>query len=161
MNCRIKKEYPKIKVERKNKEVADILSYLYASNKGFFTIIHQYLYETIVVSDEEVRAILKDLLLTEINHFEILGKFIIELGSTPVFATKDFGSEIYWNSDFIYYDRDIDTIVEINLEWTRIMIYNLQMSLTTIEDMYVKEMLKRFLEDEYLHLEIFTKLSKE
>ena len=47
------------------------------------------------------------------------------------------------------------------MEWTRIMIYNLQMSLTTIEDMYVKEMLKRFLEDEYLHLEIFTKLSKE
>ena len=54
MNCRIKKEYPKIKVERKNKEVADILRYLYASNKGFLTIIHQYLYETIVVSDEEV-----------------------------------------------------------------------------------------------------------
>ena len=91
MNCRIKKEYPKIKVERKNKEVADILSYLYASNKGFLTIIHQYLYETIVVSDEEVRVILKDLLLTEINHFEILGKFIIELGSTPVFATKTLG----------------------------------------------------------------------
>ena len=35
------------------------------------------------------------------------------------------------------------------------------MAILTIEDIYVKEMLKRFLEDEYLHLEIFTKLSKE
>ena len=148
-------------MERKNKEVADILSYLYASNKGFLTMIHQYLYETIVVSDEEMRSVLKELLLTELNHFEILGKFIIELGSIPVFATKEFGSEIYWNSDFIYYDRDIDTIMDINLEWTQMMIYNLQMSLTTIEDMYIKEMLKRFLEDEYLHLEIFTKLSQK
>ena len=148
-------------MERKNKEVADILSYLYASNKGFLTMIHQYLYETIVVSDVEVRSVLKELLLTELNHFEILGKFIIELGSIPVFATKEFGSEIYWNSDFIYYDKDIDTIMDINLEWTQMMIYNLQMSLTTIEDMYIKEMLKRFLEDEYLHLEIFTKLSQK
>lgn len=159
MNCRIKKEYPKIKVERKNKEIADILSYLYSSNQGFLTIIHQYLYETIVLEEEEIRCILKDLLLTEMNHFEILGKLLIELGSTPIFATKEFGNEKYWNSDSIYYDKDLETILEINLEWTKVMIYNIQMSLTTIEDIYIKEMLKRFLEDEYLHLEIFIKCS--
>ena len=122
-------------------------------------MIHQYFYETIVLGESEIRSILKDLLLTEMNHFEILGKLIIELGSTPIFATQEFGSEVYWNSDFIYYDQDVETILEINLEWTKVMIYNLQMSLTAIEDIYIKEMLKRFLEDEYLHLEIFTKCS--
>lgn len=161
MNSRIKKDYPKIKVERKDKEVSDILSYLYTSKEGVLSFIHQYFYEIIVLDHEEMRLILKEILLTEMNHFEILGKLIRELDGVPVFATKEFGREVYWNSDFIYYDQDLETILDINLEWTRKMIYNLQMSLTTIEDMYVKEMLKRFLEDEYLHLEIFTKLSQQ
>ena len=62
--------------------------------------------------------------------------------------------------DGFYYDMDLATILEINIEEEQQAIYNYQMVLNVIEDIYVKEIIKRILKDEYLHLEIFQKLKE-
>ena len=158
LNCLVNKPYPKIKVERKSKEIAEILSYLYASNEGELTAILQYSFETFVISDEEIAYILKQISIVEMHHLKILGKTIQLLGCTPVFCERSHNKQTYWNSDFIYYDIDLKTILEINIEEEKQAIKNYQMALSVIDDIYIKETIKRILEDEYLHLEIFMKL---
>ena len=158
LNCLVDKPYPKIKVERKSKEIAEILSYLYASNEGELTAVLQYSFETFVIPDEEIAYILKQISIVEMHHLKILGKTIELLGCTPVFCETSHNQKTYWNSDFIYYDTDLKTILEINIEEEKQAIKNYQMALSVIDDIYVKETIKRILEDEYLHLEIFMKL---
>ncbi len=158
MNCLVNKPYPKIKVERKSKEIGEILSYLYASNEGELTAVLQYSYETFLIEDEELAHILKQISITEMHHLSILGKTIELLGCTPLFAEVSHKKITYWNSNFVYYDRDLITMMDINIEEEKNAIKNYQMALNTIHDIYIKESIKRILEDEYLHLEIFMKI---
>ena len=55
---------------------------------------------------------------------------------------------------------DLKTILDINIESEQQAIYNYQMVLSVIDDIYLKENIARILEDEYLHLEIFGKLKE-
>ena len=158
LNCLVNKPYPKIKVEKKSKQVSDILSYLYASNEGELTAILQYSYETFLIKEEEIRSIIKQISIVEMHHLEILGKTIDLLGFNPYFGEVCKNKINYWNGDFVYYDTDLKTMLGINIEEEKNAIKNYQMALNVIDDIYVKESIKRILEDEYLHLEIFMKL---
>jgi len=158
MNCHVNKPYPKIKVAKKSKEIANILSHLYASNESELTAVLQYSYETFLIENEEIGKVLKDISIVEMHHLEILGKTIHLLGSSPIYADVNYCNTTYWNSDFIYYDKDLITMMDINIEAEKKAIQNYQMVLNVIDDIYVKESIKRILEDEYLHLEIFMKI---
>lgn len=160
MNCQINKPYPKPKVEKKSPETAQVLSHIYASNVSEMTAIHQYIYQTLVVDNEEFSRILKNIAMTEMHHLELLGSTIYLLGCLPVYADCSFHNVRYWNGNDVYYDKDIKTILEINIEAEKEAIHNYQMVLTVIDDIYIKELIHRILEDEYLHLEIFTKLKE-
>ena len=158
MKCQVNKPYPKIRVEKKSLENAKILSHLYASNEGELTAIHQYTYETFILEDPEVILIIKEIAEVEMHHLKILGNLIKLLGGMPIFDDCNSHSIEYWNSDFVYYDTDLKTILEINIEEEKKAIYNYQMVLSIIDDIYIKENIERILADEYLHLEIFQKL---
>ncbi len=160
MKCLVNKPYPKIRVEKKSLETAKILSHLYASNESEMTAINQYIYETLVLENKEIASIIRDIAIVEMHHLEILGKLINCLGCMPIYADCNYNETNYWNSDYVYYDTDLKTILDINIEAETKAIYNYQMVLNVIEDIYVKENIKRIIEDEYLHLEIFEKLKE-
>ncbi len=158
LNCRVNKPYPKIKVLKKSQKVAEILSHLYASNEGELTAVLQYSYETFVLEDTELKEIIRQISIVEMHHLSILGQTIALLGESPCFAEKSKHHICDWNGDFVYYDTDIKTILDINIEEEKKAIQNYQMVLTVLSDIYIEESIKRILEDEYLHLEIFMKL---
>ncbi len=158
MNCQVNKPYPPIKVEKKSAYYAKILSHIYASSESELTAILQYSYETFLIQDEPLRKIIKEISIVEMHHLEILGTLIHLLGNDPVFVDLSECKNAYWNSDYIYYDTDFRTMMDINIESEKNNIRNYQMVLNVIEDKYIQEILKRILEDEYLHLEIFMKL---
>jgi len=158
MDFSAKKPYPEIKVEKKDDYYAKILSHVYASNESELSAILQYSYQTFLMPKSEISNIIKKIAEVEMRHLEILGKIISLLGTMPIFADRSYCNETYWNSDFIYYDTDIKTILEVNIETEKANIRNYQMLIHVIDDKYIKEMLKRILEDEYIHLETFMKL---
>ena len=158
MKCQVAKPYPKIRVAKKSLENAKILSHLYASNEGELNAVTQYSYQVMISENEEIKLILHSISIVEMKHLEILGKLIKELGCMPIYADCISKDIQYWNGDFVYYDTDLKTILEVNIESEKKAIYNYQMVLTVIDDIYIKEILERILEDEYLHLEIFQKL---
>ncbi len=161
MNCHVDKPYPQIKVERKSLKIAQFLKHLYTSNESELTAVLQYSYESFIVENEEMRKIIRDISIVEMHHLEILGKTIQLLGEEPMFFERNYCEELYWNSDYVYYDTDLKTILEINIEQEKKAIRNYQMVLNVIDDIFVKELIKRILEDEYLHLEIFMKLQQK
>lgn len=160
MKCQVNKPYPKIRVEKKSLENAKILTHLYASNESELNAIMQYSYQTMVLDDEEITSILRGIAVVEMRHLEILGKLIKALGCRPIYADCHYHDILYWNGDYVYYDMDLKTILEINIESEQQAIYNYQMVMSVLDDIYLKENIARILEDEYLHLEIFCKLKE-
>lgn len=158
MNYCVNKPYPKVEIEKKNAYYANILSHVYASNESELSAILQYSYQTFIIKDEQIAKVIEGIAEVEMHHLNILGKLIHLLGKSPVFADSSYCKEIYWNSDFIYYDTDLPTMMDINIESEKNNIRSYQMLLHVIEDSHIKEILNRILEDEYLHLEIFMKL---
>ena len=158
MKFQVAKPYPQIRVERKSLKTAKIISHLYASNESELTAVHEYMFQSMVTLDEEVKLILHSIGIVEMKHLEILGSILNTLGSPPVYADIMDDDCSYWNSDFVYYDQDLKTILEIDIEREKQAIYNYHMVLSVLDDIYIKECLKRIVEDEYLHLEILEKL---
>jgi len=158
MNCKSNKPYPEIKVEKKSKQIANILSHIYASNESELTVILQYSYQTFILEEEKIKKILKDIAEVEMHHLKILGELIYKLGQMPMYIDSKYCKENYWNADYVYYDMDLKTILDVNIASEKTNIRNYQLALTVIEDKYIENILKRILEDEYIHLEIFMKL---
>lgn len=163
LNVLSDKPYPKITIERPNKEVAGLLSHVYASNESELTAIHQYSFQSMILKTEypDIARILLEISKVEMNHLYLLGQTIHQLGSVPIFADCNFNMETYWNGFDVYYDVDLKTILEIDIESEQRAIHDYQMLKTTIKDCEIKALIERILLDEQIHLEIFLQLYKQ
>ena len=141
-----------------NENIANI-NYIYASKEGIFTLIHQYLYETIVLEEKDLVKNLKEFILIELDHLEILGKYIYNAGVLPIFALQNGLEEKYWHTNTIYYDDDKKTIIAINIELLQKIIGNLQIFYATVTEPNIKRIIKNIIRDGYKELNYFTKLS--
>ncbi len=159
MNVSNKQPYPKIKVEKKSKELAQLLSHVYASNEGELTAIHLYVYQSIILKEknEELSQLLIEISKVEMHHLFLLGQTITKLGNPPIYADCTYGVK-YWDSNEVYYDMDTKTMLEIDIESEKQAIQNYHLLLLSIEDIYVKSLIERIILDEEIHLEIFCKL---
>ena len=154
--------YPKVEVVKENKESAKLLSHVYAGSESELTEILLYVYQSMILEDSEpeISKILLNISKVEMHHLYLLGSLIKDLGLNPIYADNNFNLKTYWNSNDVYYDTDLKTILEIDIESEKRAIHDYQMLLTVIDDCYVKELLERIILDEQIHLQIFLELSK-
>lgn len=108
------------------KESCFFLRYIYASKESVFTLLNEYLYQIIAVNNEKFKSILKKLYFVELNHLEQIGKLIKECGELPSFLIMDCNTEYYWNSYSLYYDKEIDVMIEIDIEFLEKNIFALK-----------------------------------
>lgn len=146
--------------QKNNKITENIanINYIYASKESIFTLIHQYLYETIVLEEKDLVKNLKEFILIELDHLEILGKYIYNAGVLPIFALQNGLEEKYWHTNTIYYDDDKKTIIAINIELLQKIIGNLQIFYATVTEPNIKRIIKNIIRDGYKELNYFTKL---
>lgn len=163
MKCTIDKPYPKIKVQKRNSDIAKLLMHSYAGEISEETAIHQYLYQSILLEGkyEEISKILLEISKTEMHHLKILGLLIKKLGVYPFFLDPMVGCYEFWNSEFVCYDHDLSYILRANIASETKAIEAYSEIVYVIDDKYVKEILKRIIMDEQLHLEIFESLLEQ
>ena len=156
------KSYPEIKVVRENPTLAKLLTHVYASSDGELTAIHLYAYQSMILKEkyQEISRILMEISEVEMRHLYLLGETICKLGVNPVYADCNFNMEVYWQADYVIYNDDIKTILEVDIESEKQAIHDYQMILTVVDDIYVKDLIERIIEDEEVHLEIFRNILK-
>ena len=156
------KPYPQAKVVKENKEYANLLSHVYSGSESELTEILLYVYQSMVLenTNQEIAKILLEISKVEMHHLYLLGSTIKNLGSNPIYADCNFNLKTYWNSNDVYYDTDLNTMLEIDIESERRAIHDYQMLLTVINDDYIKELIERIILDEQIHLQIFLELAK-
>lgn len=154
--------YPKVRVMKKNPYLGKLLLHSYAGDVSEDTAIHQYLYQSLLMQDEnlEIAEILEKISETEMHHLYILGKLIQCLGVYPVYVDPVVSKNCFWTSKYVDYNTNILEMLESDIEAEQKAIQTYQELIHVIDDKYVVEILKRIVLDERLHLEIFEKLKK-
>ncbi len=145
--------YPDIKVEKENIEYARLLSYPYAGLVSEDTATHLYMYQSFIL-DDEVSNILEKIAIVEMKHLELLAKTIKLLGLNPEYKVNN----IPWTTNYVNYNNNLKDILKINIEAETLAIKNYNNLIKVIDDKYIKELLKRIIIDEEIHLKIFKDL---
>lgn len=157
------KPYPIPRVEKENLDYAKILSQSFAGNTSEETAIHLYLYQNFVAADDRIRKIMKKIAVVEMRHLDLLGETIKLLGLPPKFETynSENGDPTPWTSSNVNYNSDLKQMLEIDIASETMAIQNYEIQKVVIQDHYIRELLDRIIEDEYIHLNIFIDLYNE
>jgi len=160
MKCHYSKPYPLIRVQKRNSDIAKLLLHSYAGDISEDTAIHQYLFQSVLLEDknEEVAQILKEISQVEMHHLHILATLIKKLGVYPIYFDPIVSTTDFWTSRNVSYETNLYEMICSDIEAEKMAITQYQGIISTIDDDYVKEILKRIMAEERLHLEIFEKI---
>lgn len=155
--------YPEPKVERKSLEYANILLQDYAGAVSELTAINLYVYQHIVSKGDfdDYAELIGGVSMAEMKHLELLGKTIKLLGIKPIYMDSACPPGRLWTPNYINFSVYIKEMLleDIKAETEAIKTYKYHISI--IKDKYIRELLKRILVDEELHLKYFKELYKK
>lgn len=157
--CNLPMPYPEVRVERQNANYARMLSTAYAGQEGELSAVLSYLYGHIVTqgkNPESLSNMLECIAITEMRHLSMLGELIFLLGGDPRFINANKRTGV--NTAMLPYYAEPSRIIAsaISGEDKAIKLYR---SLAqTIDDKYVREVLKRIIMDEEHHLKLFSEM---
>lgn len=149
--------YPEIKVVNKNPQYAELLMDDYAGMVSEFTAISQYIYHYFYFKkvDEDLGELLEQVAINEMQHMDILGETIIELGGNPVIRGSYSTNNNYWNGSFPYYGCELCQQLREDIDSEYKAIENYRKHITLINDPFVKAILQRIILDEIVHIRLF------
>lgn len=150
--------YPKIQVEKPNLEYAKALLFAYAGNVSEETAVHQYLYQSFVLEEEDIAKIMEQIGIVEMHHIEMLAETIQLLGIDPKYRVYCLGEEKYWNASYVPYPKTIIEMLNQDIQSETEAIQNYQKIIEFVDDKYVQNIIERIIEDEKIHLTIFENL---
>ena len=160
MQYSVNKLYPKIEVEKENIYYANLLLQDYAGINGELSAICEYSYQHFNKFNENnnIAKSLSQIAIVEMKHLEILGKLIKLLGLNPEFKSFECNNYKYWNSENLNYSTNTTLMLLDDIRKEKIAITNYEYHINIINDKYIKEILKRIIEDELVHIECFKML---
>ena len=159
MNYTLNKTYPTSRVQQQNFFYATLLLDDYAGVLSEETLMHTYLYQYATQKQNfpDIAEALQQLAQTQMKHLSLLGETISLLGVDPKFRTinRQTKQETYWTSVNVNYEKGILAILNNNIAQVQQLIQQYQLHYRAIQDQNIRILLKRIIEDEQLHLQIF------
>ena len=141
-------ENMQINVERKNKKYASLLKEIYNGKSSdlstFLLFKYEYIYFFKV--DNSFSTNMNKLANDSLLHVEIIGKLITLLGDNPKLEVNNHINQFFVN--------DIRLLLEINIRLTKEKIILYSNCLNKINDIYIKEILEKFIIEERKNLKI-------
>lgn len=159
MNNQNNMTYPIPRVERQSLYYASLLLEDYAGKKSEETDFHTYIYQYLILKNNypDLANVFLQITETAISHLKLLGETISLLGIDPKFRTIDLTTkrETYWTSENVSYVQGIFAILNNNIQETEQAIQRYQLHRNLIQDIYIKNLLARIIEEKRNHIQIF------
>lgn len=137
-----------IKVEGKNKKYANYLKESYNGQYSDLSTFLLFKFEYIFFekTNSSFSLNMNKISNDSLSHFEIIGKIITLLGEKPELTVDN-------NINKIFVDN-LNKLIELNIRYTKEKIILYTKNLNRIDDIYIKEILKKFIVDERKNLKI-------
>lgn len=155
--------YPPITVEASNRQYAQLLRYDLASSHSEFTSLAQYVYQSWILeaSYPQIAETMHRIAVVEMRHLNMIGKLILLLGGVPLYSVAQNNRNVAWNGGMVQYQGAVSTCMKNNIVMERTAIDNYQKQMARMKDECVRAVLSRIVEDEEVHIQIFSKFLEE
>jgi bacterioferritin len=154
--CKLHEPYPEAKAEGHNERYAMLLQDAYADGgKSEMTAISQYIHHHITIQNKEIANTELCISLVEMKHLSLLGDLIRSLGGNPKYRRTN---KLWWNGGEVNYGDTAEFKLKLDIESEKEAIEGYKTLISEIKDRNVVRVLERILEDEMMHLQIFTDL---
>ena len=153
MQVKVDIPYPEIKVKEKNIKLAKEILSSYAGSVSEDTAVHNYIFQYLILENDEIKNILKEIAIVEMHHLEILGELVKKLGLTPLYLSVSNDNTKWFSGEYVTYEKELK-----NIRNEELAIKNYEKIIIGTDDEYVKYILKRIILDEKMHIQVFMKL---
>ena len=147
--------YPEIKVQRRNRDYADLLSVDYCGFVSELSAITQYINNENRICAERcsMARTLLGIAMAEMMHLQKLGELIHLLGGKVCFVSRQPGGRQWmWSPECLAIPENFDKMLLADIESERAAINQYQMHIKRIQDTYVNDVLCRIIKDEEYHI---------
>ena len=160
-NVKLDIPYPKIIVNKKDKNLAYRIMDSYAGIISELTQITQYSFQSFYLNKYvDLSKILESIAMVEMEHLKILGILIDKLGLIPYYATYNNNTAIPWNSDYVNFTTDYRSMLVYNIDSEKETIKAYNKIISSTDDENIIAIFKRIILDEERHIQIFSELLK-
>ena len=152
---KIELPYPDVDKVKPNKHSASIISPAYAGLHGEITATLQYLYHRfnfLQENDLKTAETLLSISLAEMEHVEILGKTLLQLGVKPVYSLSPPYKYNFYNTSFVSYSNTPEKMLLDDISDELSAINQYEEMIKRLDDEYVEAIISRIILDEQLHV---------
>lgn len=152
--------YPKVLNLYPNKRYAQMLYDDFGGDLGELSAITQYIYEHIHFEQQtDLSKIMLEIAIMEMRHLDLVGSIIQKLGEKPIYRDS---KNNFWNAKNVKYDTGcIQETMTYNIETEKVAIQGYQKAIMYTNNISLKRLFERIIQDEKLHIEIFQKIREE
>ena len=154
---RVNTPYPEITGATRDLKTVGILKNLMSSQDGELRGVLQYFYQSSVGNNiqSEIANILEEISIVEMMHMEQLSHAIVDFGGDPKY---DNSQGQFFNTGVVNYTQKLREALEQNIRLEEGAIRNYNNAINMVENQSLKNLFRRIIEDEKLHLQVFTHL---
>lgn len=148
-----------IKINEKNAEEVKLLMPIYSGRDSETTSFLTYSYQHYILKPEyeKLSEMIEHISIVEMIHHDLLGTMIVQLGGTPIIGSN----YNYWQGGYINYAKDVLNIINNNIVSEKKSIEDYKKILIRLSSDTVKEVVKRIISDEEIHLKAFESMLKQ
>lgn len=147
--------YPEIRVQRRNRDYADLLSVDYCGFVSELSAITQYINNENRICAERcsMAGTLLGIAMAEMMHLQKLGELIVLLGGNIDFSSKTSnGCSKLWTPEYLSIPDRIDKMLAADIEAEKEAIRQYEMHINMISDDCINAVLRRIILDEEYHI---------
>lgn len=126
--------------------LADLLS----GKDGELTAIHQYFFQQVMTSDDELKRVLKEIAETEMKHAELIADAIVKFGGIPYLCNQ---YNKWFTTEYVDYALSEKQFLLGNIKDEETNIKKYESIAERIGNEQLKRLLTEIAEDEKEHLE--------
>lgn len=154
--------YPPVKVCRQNPAYAKMMLDNVGGLNSEMTAVSLYFYNHLVLDEyKDAAEAFKRISVVEMHHLAIFGHLSMQLGEDPRLWTQCGCRKKYWSPSYNNYPVCICPLLKNALSGELAAIRKYEAQCRCIEDKGITDCIRRIIEDEKIHVEIFEKLAQK
>lgn len=151
--------YPAVEVTGPNPRYAGVMLSNVGGSNSEMTAVALYFYDRLVTWEvPEVAEVFRRIDMVEMHHLEIFGELSRMLGADPRLWRRQSGRAIWWTPGYLQYTQCLGALLRVAVREEENIIRKYEEQASWIRDFHVVENLRRVIQDEEVHLEIFREL---
>ena len=148
--------YPPVQAAGRNGRYAEMMLSNVGGSNSEISAVALYFYDHLITAElPEVAEVFHHVSVVEMHHLEIFGTLARQLGADPRLWSRQGGRQTWWTPGYLSYTPKLGPLLRVAMRDEEAAIQKYEQQCRLIQDPNIVANLRRILQDEHMHMEIF------